>query len=109
MTQNCPHAQLLCCYDDTIDHGGDVGRYPANGTKEEKDEFLEKCMAKAKAQAKLDSLRTQLTIESNSLRQANLIEYLIANVKLKLREERAFQIHIPSWKLHFVSHLCSQV
>ena len=52
-------------------------------------------------------LRTQLTIESNSLGQQNLIGYLIANLKPKLREERASQIHIPSWKLHFESHLCS--
>ena len=57
----------------------------------------------------LRMLRTQLTIESNSLRQQNLIGYLIANLKPKLREERASQIHIPSWKLHFVSHLCSEV
>ena len=35
-----------------------------------------------------DLLRTQLTTESNVLRQQNLIGYLIANVKLKLREER---------------------
>ena len=52
-------------------------------------------------------LRTQLTIESNSLLQQNLIEYLIANLKPKLLEEGESQIHIPSWKLHFVSHLCS--
>ena len=53
--------------------------------------------------------RTQLTIESNSLGQQNLIGYLIANLKPKLWEERASQIHIPSRKLHFVSHLCSHV
>ena len=52
-------------------------------------------------------LRTRWTIESNSVVQQNLIGYLIANLKPKLREERASQIHIPSWKLHFVSHLCS--
>ena len=52
-------------------------------------------------------LRTQLTIESNSLRQQNLIGYLIANLKPKLWEERASEIHIPSWKLHFETHLCS--
>ena len=52
-------------------------------------------------------LRTHLTIESNSLGQQNLIGYLIANLKPKLREERESQIHISSWKLHFVSHLCS--
>ena len=56
-----------------------------------------------------ETLRTRLTIESNSLGQQNLIGYLIANLKPKLREERASQIHIPSWKLHFVSHLCSYV
>ena len=52
-------------------------------------------------------LRTRLTIESNSLGQQNLIGYLIANLKPKLWEERASQIHIPSRKLHFESHLCS--
>ena len=54
-----------------------------------------------------EMLRTQLTIESNSPRRQNLIGYLIANLKPKLWEERASQIHIPSWKLHFESHLCS--
>ena len=52
-------------------------------------------------------LRTRLTIESNSLGQQNIIGYLIANLKQKLREERESQIHIPSWKLHFIWHLCS--
>ena len=47
----------------------------------------------------LEKLRTQLTIESNSLLQQNLVGYLIVNLKLKLREERESQIHIPSWKL----------
>ena len=54
-----------------------------------------------------DFLRTELTIGSNSLGQQNLIGNLTANLKPKLREERAFQIHIPSWKLHFASHLRS--
>ena len=36
----------------------------------------------------VEVLRTRLTIESNSLGQQNLIGYLIANLKPKLREER---------------------
>ena len=61
----------------------------------------------AQKKTRQQMLRTRLTIESNSLGQQNLIGYLVANLKPKLPEERASQIHIPSWKLHFVSHLCS--
>ena len=57
--------------------------------------------------ADYEKLRTRWTIESNSVAQQNLIGYLIANLKPKLWEERASQIHIPSWKLHFESHLSS--
>ena len=39
-------------------------------------------------------LRSRWTIESNSVLQQNLIGNLIANLKPKLREERASQIHI---------------
>ena len=57
----------------------------------------------------LQILRFRWTIASNSLQRQNLIEYPIVNLKLNLREEKESQIHIPSWKLHFVSHLCSEV
>ena len=57
------------------------------------------------------SIRTKQKMKENTPKLIteleNLIEYLIANLKLNLREERESQIHIPSWKLHFVSHLCS--
>ena len=54
-----------------------------------------------------EKLRSRWTIAFNSLQRQNPIGYPIVNLKLKLREERESQIHIPSWKLHFVPHFCS--
>ena len=54
-------------------------------------------------------LRTRWTIEPNIVVQQNLIGYPIANLKLNPRGEKESKIHIPSWKVHFVSHFCPEV